>query len=124
MAEAPRPPTVGKDDPTLSQRNLAASGDFPVPSTDGATSTLEPQVGEPDDPRIGQVFGGKYEIQRVLGEGGMGIVYGARHKAIGKKFAIKVLTGDATWQMRSIESCCLESMMLARLLPSRNSITK
>ncbi len=102
-------PQAGKDDPTMSQRSLGASGDFPAPSLDRATSTLDPQVGEPDDPRIGQVFGGKYEIQRVLGEGGMGIVYGARHKAIGKKFAIKVLTGDATKDPEVVERFKVEA---------------
>ena len=34
---------------------------------------------------------GDYRIERVLGVGGMGVVYGARHPVIGKRAAIKVL---------------------------------
>ncbi len=37
---------------------------------------------------------GEYQVERVLGEGGMGSVYGARHPVIGKRVAIKVLKMD------------------------------
>jgi serine/threonine protein kinase len=54
--------------------------------------TLEP----PADPLIGQVLDGRYEIKNVLGEGGMGIVYKARHVTLGKNLAIKVLKADVS----------------------------
>jgi serine/threonine-protein kinase len=47
---------------------------------------------ENDDPLVGQVLGGSYELTRLLGEGGMGRVYEARHTRLkGKRFAVKFL---------------------------------
>ena len=37
---------------------------------------------------------GEYRIERKIGEGGMGVVYGAIHPLIGKKAAIKVIAAD------------------------------
>jgi serine/threonine protein kinase len=62
-----------------------------------------------NDPHVGQVFGGKYLIERVLGEGGMGVVYRARHTAIGKKFAIKLLHGDAIKDPEVVERFKVEA---------------
>ncbi len=42
-------------------------------------------------PRIGDVLSQKYELVRLLGEGGMGAVYEARHTLIGKRLAVKCL---------------------------------
>jgi serine/threonine-protein kinase len=112
MSDVPRPsltgsrPSLTGDDPTLSNRaGSDTSGGFPA--SENGTPSLEPQV--KDDPRIGQIFGGKYEIQKVLGEGGMGVVYGARHKAIGKRFAIKVLHGDAVKDPEVVERFKVEA---------------
>jgi serine/threonine-protein kinase len=41
--------------------------------------------------RTGEVVGGKYQISRLLGEGGMGVVYEAKHTFVGRRFAIKFL---------------------------------
>jgi predicted Ser/Thr protein kinase len=58
---------------------------------------LVPDPGpERTDPLIGQVLDGRYEIEKVLGEGGMGLVYKARHTTLGKPLAIKVLKAEVS----------------------------
>jgi serine/threonine protein kinase len=46
-------------------------------------------------PGPGSVIAGKYEVERVLGSGGMGIVLAARRKQLGQRVAIKLLHGGA-----------------------------
>jgi serine/threonine-protein kinase len=45
----------------------------------------------PPDPRIGTVLSGRYRIDTLIGEGGMGKVYAAEHVAMHKRLALKVL---------------------------------
>src|SRR5262249_26377034 len=57
-----------------------------------------PAEGERDE-LIGATLNDTYSITRVLGEGGMGRVYEARHTRLsGKRFAIKVLHPEFTRQ--------------------------
>ncbi len=45
----------------------------------------------PPDPRVGTVLSGRYRIDALIGEGGMGKVYAAEHVAMHKRLALKVL---------------------------------
>lgn len=60
------------------RRGHSASG---VPST---------RPGGPES-LVGVVLGGRYNVERVIGEGGMGAVYLAEHTLMRKRFALKVL---------------------------------
>jgi eukaryotic-like serine/threonine-protein kinase len=55
-----------------------------------AADTSEPAL-EPSDSMVGSVLEQRYEIVRKIGQGGMGAVYEATHKLIGKRVAVKVL---------------------------------
>ncbi|HKP56509.1 MAG TPA: serine/threonine-protein kinase [Polyangiales bacterium] len=55
------------------------------------------------DPLLGCVLGDTYQILRVIGEGGMGRVYEARHMRLtSKRVAIKVLHGDLTREAQAL----------------------
>lgn len=45
----------------------------------------------PGTPQPGMLLAGKYRIQRVIGVGGMGVVFAAEHEELGERVAIKCL---------------------------------
>jgi serine/threonine-protein kinase len=45
----------------------------------------------PNDSLVGATLNERYDVTRKIGEGGMGVVYEAKHTLIGKRVAIKVL---------------------------------
>jgi len=55
---------------------------------------------DPTDPYVGRLVDGKYLIERLVGTGAMGVVYGAKHVTLNKQVALKILrrslVGDTT----------------------------
>jgi serine/threonine-protein kinase len=54
-----------------------------------------PASSPPTPVEPGDVIAGKYEVERVLGSGGMGIVFAAHHVALAERVAIKMLLPEA-----------------------------
>jgi eukaryotic-like serine/threonine-protein kinase len=53
--------------------------------------------------REGDLLDGKYRIDKILGQGGMGVVVAATHVGLGRKVAIKFLLAEATQHPEIIE---------------------
>jgi serine/threonine-protein kinase len=50
---------------------------------------------KPTPAKLARVIGGKYEVLREIGKGGMGVVYEARHTGTGRKVAVKEIVDEA-----------------------------
>jgi serine/threonine-protein kinase len=71
---------------------------------------------EPED-RLppGTVLAGRFRVERMLGRGGMGAVYGALHMQLGQYYAIKILQGEAARDPDSIARFKQEAQIASRL---------
>ena len=58
---------------------------------------------------------GQYKVERVLGKGGMGVVYLVQHTALKKHFALKALPAALAQEKSFVERFKREATMLARL---------
>ncbi len=65
--------------------------------------------------KIGDVVAGKYEITRVLGRGGMGVVVAARHRELGEDVALKFLQPSLTDRPESYARFTREARTATRI---------
>ena len=66
-------------------------------------------------PVAGDVVAGKYRIEQVVGEGGMGVVYAAHHLILDQRVALKLLLVDALRGDETVERFVREAQAAARL---------
>jgi serine/threonine protein kinase/tetratricopeptide (TPR) repeat protein len=91
----------------------------------GSDWTLAAPQAESVDPRAplrpGSVLGGRYEILKVLGQGGMGAVYKARDRELDRLVALKVVRPDLA-ENPEILRRFKQELILARQITHRNVI--
>jgi len=79
-----------------------------------------------------KLLDGKYEIVRQLGRGGMGTVYEGRHRATGRRVALKVIAADrlastpsavGRFQREALASGAIDSQYVAQILDAGTDAT-
>lgn len=99
----------------------------PTPSEGAPTTTashgspVEAAISLTESPSVtmeigpGAVIGGKYQIERLLGEGGMGVVYLAHHVVLSRLVAVKVMKADVASQKHYSDRFIVEARAAAEL---------
>jgi serine/threonine protein kinase/tetratricopeptide (TPR) repeat protein len=103
------------DDLTLADASpLPSSRPSPVPISDGALRLV--QLFPP-----GTLLGGRYQIVRVLGEGGMGAVYQAHDQELDRTIALKVIRPELAGNPAILQRFKQE-LILARHVTHKNVV--
>jgi eukaryotic-like serine/threonine-protein kinase len=63
----------------------------------------------------GQILAGKYQVEHVLGQGGMGVVLAARHVNLGERVAVKLMRHEAASNPQAVARFVREARAAARL---------
>ena len=92
-------------------------------SATGEETMLAPRTGGTgslNEPQIGTLFAGRYEIQSILGKGGMGIVYKARDRELDDLVAIKTLRSEVLSAEPTLLDRFKQEIRLARRITHPN----
>ncbi len=79
-----------------------------------AVDTLRDQASEYDQ-LVGETLDGRYFVQRKIGEGGMGVVFAAKHAVIERPLAIKVLKREVMRDTATIKRFVQEAKAASRI---------
>lgn len=80
------------------------------------------ETGGANWPKVGELFGGRYEVQAVLGRGGMGAVYRVLDRELDDEVALKVLMPEAFEQGTQAVQTLKQEIRLARKITHPNVV--
>jgi serine/threonine protein kinase len=89
-----------------------------VSASDSASEALETFRAVHDseyDKLVGQTLDGRYYVEKKIGEGGMGVVFSARHAVIERPLAIKVLKREVMRDTATIRRFVQEAKAASRI---------
>ena len=106
--EVPKKPVVPQQ-----QFKVVSASDNPA----AALAAFNQQHGGPSeyDRLVGQTLGGRYYVEKKIGEGGMGVVFAARHAVIERPLAIKVLKREVMRDTATIRRFIQEAKAASRI---------
>jgi len=93
----------------LRARPAAPTGPLPIASS-------------PDEPQVGRLFAHRYEILKVLGEGGMGRVFQARDRDLEEVVALKVLSSKLFSERERYGQLLRQEIKVARSITHPNVV--
>src|SRR5512140_3193156 len=83
-----------------------------VPSSDTRKSRI---ASETYDIAVGDLIAGKFRVERIIGEGGMGLVVAATHLGLDERVALKLLHPNARRNPEAIARFFQEARAAAKL---------
>jgi eukaryotic-like serine/threonine-protein kinase len=117
--QTPPPSSSPYDAPTLVDAGPVGSGSAP-PQSSSSPRAFEDAIGvvtlQP-----GTMLGGRYQLLRVLGQGGMGAVYQARDQELGRIIALKVIRPELAGNP-SILQRFKQELILSRNVTHKNVV--
>lgn len=126
-SKKPPPPGSGSENESARDQVVTVGGSTDKPSADDVSATMSlPAIGalvpnqneaswtKKMDPRIGQQFG-KYQVNAVIGKGGMGMVYEGEDTILNRRVAIKFLPETLTQNPKAVERFITEAQVAGRL---------
>ncbi len=102
----------------ITAQNSRTPESAPQPTAE-SVSNRDPTTSTKLDPGFIHLVSGtlvdSYEVEKLLGAGGMGAVYGAHHERLGRRAAIKVISPSLSRDRDAVERFEQEAQALARI---------
>ncbi len=105
---------MSKDLPTAETESVDICSSCHQSSRTPTAACSHGAAGE-NDPLVGTIFADRYEILRLIGEGGMGKVYKAKHQLMKRLVAIKVLHPELVLEIGMLRRFQREAESASRL---------